>query len=57
MVSAMRVKSEYLNGRKGGGDFINIEATLTSLCEKQEEYDSPQASVQDKKVSHLRRDT
>lgn len=50
MVSARRVKSEYLNGRKGGGDFINIEATLASLCKKQVKYgEPPQASVQEQK--------
>lgn len=46
-----RVGSEYSNGRKGGGDFINTEATLASLCKKQEKYgeppEPPQASVQE----------
>lgn len=45
--------NEYLNSRNGGCDFINIEATLASLCKKQEKYghppDPPQASVQEQK--------
>lgn len=50
-----RVKSEYLNSRKDGGDFINIEVMFASLCKKQEKCgeppDPPQASAKEQKSS------